>query len=656
MNKESLRHRSGIGLLFLVFLMVSLIILGIVFKARQEEATLAVKTQEAVVVTIEPNTSFQNSSSCSSYHIARSGDTLATIALTYDVSLPALVEANGIGNSGLTGLGQRLCIPGPQPIPTSTAAASSPVQPTPVPISSEQTALPSVSNSGTYTVQPDDTLSAIALAFDVSVNALMEINGITDARTVQVGQKLQIPGSSTTVLSVPAPVVSSPVEIATPIPTSDLFAVQFFNNMTLSGSPVFVKTDPVGWSYDWGLNAPATGVNRDFFSASWDGSFTFPAGTHRFTVVADDGIRLHVDDDLVMALWYDQAADTTHTVDVALTEGTHRVRLEYYDRSENASVRMSWQLLTAEVYDSGTEQVSVAQPILTSEVSSDLRKGSEGEVWAALLEKDPASLRTAIQGLPHLNFRNNWGGTPLHLAVNQAVNVEFAEMLSILLEHPSANIEAVMDDEFEDITDITPLHRAANFERLIAIEILLQHGADLEARDSQNRTPLLTAVAGLHDEATELLLSLGANPNVQIELPGKIRNGYTPVHMAVSRYEDTDPLRKILAHPGINPNIRDARGNTALFKATVEDDIEKVRILLRHPDVNPNRTGENGRTPLHIAVIYQFTEVFRALLAHPDIDPNVQDDEGRTPLQEAIRRSPTEFRDELRDHPDTDLP
>lgn len=357
-----------------------------------------------------------------------------------------------------------------------------------------------------------------------------------------------------------------------------------------------------------------------------------------------------------MALWYNQAADATHTVGVSLTAGTHRVRLEYYERSENASVRMSWKLLTGEVTDSGTEQDLVAEPILISEPSSDLRGVSEGEVWPALLEKDPAALRFAVQSLPDLNFRNNQGGPPLHMAVNQAVNVEYAERLSILLEHLAADIEAVMDDEFEDISDITPLHLAAVFGRQIAIRILLQHGANLEARDSRNSMPLLAAEDSLQDEATELLLSLGANPNVQMELPGKIRNGYTPVHMAVNRHEDTEPLRKILAHPGINPNKQDARGNTALFKVTVENDIEKVRILLRHPDVNPNRTGEKGRTPLHIAVIYQFTEVFRALLTHPDIDPNVQNDEGRTPLQEAMRRGPAEFEDELRDHPDTELP
>lgn len=611
-----MRHRSGTGLLFLVFLLVSLFILGMVFKARQDKATLAVTPQEALVITLEPNASFQNSSSCSSYHIARSGDTVATVALAYDVALPALVEANGIGNSSLTSVGQRLCIPGPPPIPTSTAVASSPVQPNPVPTSSEQSALPSVSNGETYTVQPGDTLSAIALSHGVSVNELMEINGVTDARTVQVGQELQMPGPGTRVTPTPAPAAASPVEVGTPIPTHKLFAVQFFNNITLSGNPVFVKTDPVGWSHDWGLNAPATGVNRDFFSASWDGSFTFQSGTHRFTAVADDGIRLHIDAELVMAHWYDQAADTTHTVDVALTEGTHRVRLEYYDRSEKASVRLSWQLLTAEANASGTEPALVATPILTSESSSELQRGSEEEVWAALLEKDPAALRTAIQGLPDLNFRDDWGGTPLHLAVNQAVNVEYAEILSILLEHPAANIEAVMDHEFLDISDITPLHRAANFERLIAIKVLLRHGADLEARDSQSRTPLLTAAIGLHDEATELLLSLGANPNVQMDLPGQYDDGFTAFHYAAIRIEDSKQLQNILAFPGIDPNIQNS----------------------------------DGETPLHLAAARGHTDMVRALLAHPDIDPNVRDDMGYKPLGYAAN---SETRNALINHPDT---
>lgn len=44
-----------------------------------------------------------------------------------------------------------------------------------------------------YTVQEGDTLSAIALRFGTTVEALVEANGIADPHLIQVGQVLQIP-------------------------------------------------------------------------------------------------------------------------------------------------------------------------------------------------------------------------------------------------------------------------------------------------------------------------------------------------------------------------------------------------------------------------------------------------------------------------------
>jgi LysM repeat protein len=43
-------------------------------------------------------------------------------------------------------------------------------------------------------VQPGDSLSAIALQYGVSIEALAEVNGIADSNVIRVGQKLVIPG------------------------------------------------------------------------------------------------------------------------------------------------------------------------------------------------------------------------------------------------------------------------------------------------------------------------------------------------------------------------------------------------------------------------------------------------------------------------------
>lgn len=47
----------------------------------------------------------------------------------------------------------------------------------------------------TYTVQPGDTLFAIAQALGVDMQALMDANGLTDPNTLDIGQVLRVPGA-----------------------------------------------------------------------------------------------------------------------------------------------------------------------------------------------------------------------------------------------------------------------------------------------------------------------------------------------------------------------------------------------------------------------------------------------------------------------------
>jgi D-alanyl-D-alanine carboxypeptidase len=67
-----------------------------------------------------------------------------------------------------------------------------------------------------YVVQSGDTLGAIASRFGVSLDVLMQANGITDAARLQVGQVLTIPGLSVT--PAPAPTASaSPADTPSPL-------------------------------------------------------------------------------------------------------------------------------------------------------------------------------------------------------------------------------------------------------------------------------------------------------------------------------------------------------------------------------------------------------------------------------------------------------
>jgi len=123
------------------------------------------------------------------------GETLASIAARYGVSLTALAQANGLRNINFIWVGQVLTIPGgsaPAPQPQPTVAP----QPTPVPA-------PAPAPFGdTYIVRPGDTLAAIAQRYGTTLAALAAVNGLPNPNFIWVGQVLKMSGSGA---PVPAP-------------------------------------------------------------------------------------------------------------------------------------------------------------------------------------------------------------------------------------------------------------------------------------------------------------------------------------------------------------------------------------------------------------------------------------------------------------------
>lgn len=97
-------------------------------------------------------------------YVVQPGDTLFSIAQRFGVDMDELARLNDIEDPGTIFVGQRLRIPaGAKPARTL------------------------------YVVQPGDTLSNIAQRFGVSLDALMEANGITNPDEIYAGQILRIP-------------------------------------------------------------------------------------------------------------------------------------------------------------------------------------------------------------------------------------------------------------------------------------------------------------------------------------------------------------------------------------------------------------------------------------------------------------------------------
>ncbi|MBK8901414.1 MAG: SH3 domain-containing protein [Anaerolineaceae bacterium] len=114
---------------------------------------------------------------------------------------------------------------------------------------------------------------------------------------------------------------------------------RYYNNTTLSGAPVAVRNEA---AIDMNtVGAPVPQVDPEAFSASWTQEMVLNVGRYQFAATADDGVRLWVDNQLIIDEWHNQAA-TTYTAVVDITDNLVPVRLEYYEAGGVAVAQLSW--------------------------------------------------------------------------------------------------------------------------------------------------------------------------------------------------------------------------------------------------------------------------------------------------------------------------
>jgi PKD repeat protein/uncharacterized protein YraI len=129
----------------------------------------------------------------------------------------------------------------------------------------------------------------------------------------------------------PAPTVAPPVVITE-------WKGEYFDNRNLEGEPALVRND-AQINFDWTGQSPAPEIPAENYSVRWTISRELPAGTYRFSVWVDDGVRMWVDEELVMDGWQEGAIQN-FSVDVNLDQGTHQARVEYFQAVGTALIRL----------------------------------------------------------------------------------------------------------------------------------------------------------------------------------------------------------------------------------------------------------------------------------------------------------------------------
>lgn len=194
-------------------------------------------------------------------------------------------------------------------------------------------------------------------------------------------------------------------------------------------------------------------------------------------------------------------------------------------------------------------------------------------------------------------------------------------------------IAAGLSVDFRDQYGRTSLHCAAISGQIETMRVLLELGADVNARcDSDGYdsgcTPLRYAVLCEYTlEVVKLLLEKGAKLNPSV-IPI-----VTPIHDAVA-LNLQDALKLLLGH-GLDANAKAANGSTPIHFAACNEHMEVVSILLAH-GADINAQSNDGVTLIYIAAERRLKKTLRLLLDN-GANPNLETDEQLTALDAALR-------------------
>ena len=165
----------------------------------------------------------------------------------------------------------------------------------------------------------------------------------------------------------------------------------------------------------------------------------------------------------------------------------------------------------------------------------------------------------------------------------------------------------------EDKEGISAIHLAAGLREDTTFQLLLDLGADINARDHMGSTPLHYAILKQSSRTIELMLRRGVNVNIS-DFSGK-----TPLILATKK-EDVKAVQDLLG-AGADWLVRDAQGNCAIHYAAQNGNLNLLEMLFLAPE-DLEIKNHHGECPIHLAVSKNHSAMVQALLRVPHSNVN----------------------------------
>uniref|UniRef100_A0A8C8FXX2 Ankyrin 1, erythrocytic a n=1 Tax=Oncorhynchus tshawytscha TaxID=74940 RepID=A0A8C8FXX2_ONCTS len=231
---------------------------------------------------------------------------------------------------------------------------------------------------------------------------------------------------------------------------------------------------------------------------------------------------------------------------------------------------------------------------------------------AVLLQNDPNADVLSKVGT-HRVFN---GITPLHIASRRGNVI----MVRLLLDR-GAQIDAKTKDE------LTPLHCAARNGHVRIIEILLDQGAPIQAKTKNGLSPIHMSAQGDHMDCVRQLMQYNA------AIDDITLDHLTPLHVAA--HCGHHRMAKVLLDKGAKPNSRALNGFTPLHIACKKNHMRVMDLLLKH-SASLEAVTESGLTPLHVASFMGHRKIV-TILVQKGASPSASNVKVETPLHMACR-------------------
>ena len=192
-------------------------------------------------------------------------------------------------------------------------------------------------------------------------------------------------------------------------------------------------------------------------------------------------------------------------------------------------------------------------------------------------------------------------------------------------------IEAGVNSNAVNDSGLTALYYAAvNDKNPGVAKILIEKGADVNAGNKDNATPLMRASEKYETSVVSLLIAEGADVNAVTT-----EDGWMAIHYAATNTKNPEVI-KILLKNGADVNAASKSNGTPLTGASGYNHVSVISLLIAE-GANVNAATNSGWQPIHFAANSNPSPEALKILLKNGADLNARNNDGATPLMRAAR-------------------